>query len=418
MEQIKALRGTKDILPEEAARWAAIEDLARDLFAKYGYSQIRTPIIEETALFSRSIGDATDIVEKQMYTFNDRGGTSITLRPEATAPVVRALLEHNLDKKQAGLTKLFYIGAMFRAERPQAGRQRQFHQVGVEAIGSGSPYLDAEVISLAAAFLKGAGISDFKLKINSLGCSEDKKNINTLFKKELKLKAGQLCEDCRTRVEKNTFRVLDCKNPGCKKIAQRLAPIVENICPGCRRHFDSVRQALDLLAVPYEVDNHLVRGLDYYTKTTFELTSQKLGAQDAIAAGGRYDNLVSDLGGPDMPAAGFAAGMERLLLAQNTEANNYLPQQEIFIATLGEAAREKAFGLTNELRKSGIACIMEYQERSLKTQLKAAAANGCKYTAILGDDELKKDKIVLRDMAKSRQEEIDIDKIVEYIKNI
>ena len=434
--QVKSIRGTKDILPSEVANWVSVENLARELFAKYGYEEIRTPIIEETALFTRSVGEASDIVQKQMYTFKDRGERSITLRPEGTAPVVRAYLEGNINNKQ-GLAKLFYMGQMFRAERPQAGRQRQFHQIGVEAIGSASPYVDAEVISLATVFLKSAGVMDFKVKINSLGCSSDKDKFSSVLKKELKSKLGSLCEDCQSRFEKNVFRVLDCKNPECKKIVHGLLKVSANLCKDCSEHFEKVKQSLDLLDVKYTIDNHLVRGLDYYTKTAFEIVpvrhceersdeaisllkaeiaspccaglAMTEKAQDAIAAGGRYDNLVKDLGGPIMPAIGFAIGIERLLMANEDKSKVKSKKAKVYIAVLGEAARKKCFELASGLREAGIACQIEYEEKSLKAQLKAASNQGCKYAAILGDDELKKNKIIVRDMSKSEQKEIDLD---------
>jgi len=441
--EIKAIRGTKDILPGESKEWSAVENTARDLFAKYGYEEIRTPIVEDTALFKRSIGDTTDIVQKQMYTFQDRGERSITLRPEGTAPVVRAYLENNINNKQ-GLTKLFYMGPMFRAERPQAGRQRQFHQIGVEAIGSASPYLDAEIIALLANFLKAVGVKDFTVKINSLGCCEDKDKFSNQLKKDLKSKAGSLCDDCKVRFNKNVFRVLDCKNPECKKIVHGLLKTNTNLCDDCSKHFAKVKEVLDFLGIKYTVDNHLVRGLDYYTGTVFEVVparhceersdeaiSLERGdcfappsaglaktekAQDAIAAGGRYDNLIKDLGGPDVPAIGFAIGIERLLMASGDGSPVTSDQSKIYIAALGETARKKAFELGNELRKVGIICLMEYDEKSLKSQLKAASNQGCKYAVILGDDELNKNKIILRNMSKSEQEEIEIGKIVEYVK--
>jgi len=422
--QIKAIRGTKDILPDTVSKWVAVESLARDLFAKYGYIEIRTPIIEDTALFKRSIGDTSDIVQKQMYTFQDRGERSITLRPEGTAPIVRAYLENNINNKQ-GLTKLFYMGPMFRAERPQAGRQRQFHQIGVEAIGSSSPYLDAEIISLIAVFLERAGINNFVVKINSLGCADDKDKFSAVLKKELKLKSGSLCEDCQQRFEKNIFRVLDCKNPECKKIvgANGHSPLLKTsaiLCKDCSGHFDKVKEGLDLLGIKYTVDNHLVRGLDYYTKTVFEVTSSALGSQDALAAGGRYDNLIKDLDGPDAPAVGFAIGIERLLMAQDKcrgEVTSPL-RNKVYIATLGEEARKKGFKLVSALRNADVSCLMDFEDKSLKAQLKAASNQGCHYAAILGDDELAKNKIILRDMSKSEQSEISIESFVTYLKSI
>ncbi len=370
---IRAIRGTKDILPGEAGRWVAVENLARDLFARYGYSEIRTPVIEETALFTRSVGEATDIVQKQMYSFSDRGERSITLRPEGTAPVVRAYIEHSLDRKQQ-LTKLFYMGPMFRAERPQAGRQRQFHQIGVEAIGSASPYLDAEVISLLANFLKQAGANDFELKINNLGCDKDKGVFVDKLKKGLKPNLERLCEDCQSRFEKNTLRILDCKNPDCKKIVGAIHELPLH-CKDCAEHFEKVRQGLDLLSVKYAIDNNLVRGLDYYTGTVFEVSSSKLGSQDAIAAGGRYDNLIKDLGGPGVPAIGFAIGVERLLMAISPQPTAHSPQPNIYIATLGDAARKKGFELAGELRKSGIAFSLNSLSSMISAIIRIALAN-------------------------------------------
>jgi len=416
--QIKSIRGTKDILPEEISQWTALEELARQLFAIYGYFEIRTPIIEETALFKRAVGAATDIVQKQMFSFQDRGERDITLRPEGTASIVRAYIEHNIDKRQQ-LARLFYLGPMFRAERPQAGRQRQFHQIGIEAVGSASPYLDAEVISLLAAYLEKSSVRDFTIKLNSLGCDEDKKKINALFKKELTSKAKHLCEDCRGRVKKNVFRVLDCKNADCKKIVHNLPSIIDNICESCKAHFDKVKEGLESLGVKYVIDEHLVRGLDYYTKTAFEVTSTKLRAQDAIAAGGRYDNLIKDLGGPDIPAVGFAIGIERLLMAMsNPDAQMPRRPEKVYIATLGGAARKKGFELAAELRKAGIACQMEYDDRSLKAQLRQASGSGSAYAAILGENELNNRKVILRDMSKSEQSEIELERFVEYVKRL
>ncbi len=415
MEQIKSIRGTKDILPEEVNGWVTVENLARELFARYGFAEIRTPIIEETALFKRSIGDTTDIVQKQMYTFQDRGERSITLRPEGTAPIVRAYLENNINNKQ-GLTKLFYMGPMFRAERPQAGRQRQFHQIGVEAIGSASPYLDAEVISVLSVFLEKSKVKDFTININSLGCKKDKEEFAVSLKKALEPKRKNLCEDCQERFDKNVLRILDCKNPDCKKEVSKVS-MISCLCKDCKGHFDKVKENLDLLRIKYSINNNLVRGLDYYTGTVFEVTASGLGSQDAVAAGGRYDNLIRDLGGPAMPAIGFAIGVERLLMAQNNVGNRHACSLHyVYFATLGEAARKKAFELASELRNSGIVCQMEFEEKSLKSQLKAASNQECKYAVIIGDDELKKGKVILRDMSKSEQIEIELNKITEHIK--
>lgn len=400
--QIKALRGTKDLLPEEARLWTALEGRARKTFACFGFSEIRTPVIEESSLFVRSIGQGTDIVEKQMFTFLDRGERSITLRPEATASVVRAYLENGLDN-DVGFAKLFYIGAMFRAERPQAGRLRQFHQIGVEAIGSYSAYLDAEIIALLGAVLDSFDIIGYKIRLNSLGCAKDKKELSAALRGSLEGKADDLCDDCKVRYEKNVLRILDCKDEKCKNAVRKIFKGTEAcLCPECRAHFDSVRGAMDALKIDYEVDPYLVRGLDYYTKTTFEVTHQKLGAQDAIAAGGRYDNLISDLDGPEKGACGFAIGMERAAMAIRD-----IPRPEkginIYVATIGDEAYKLGFRMTMELRNKGISADIDYEEKSLKAQMRAADKAGARLVALIGEDEIKNHSVTVRDMRTKEQ---------------
>ena len=400
--QIQALRGTKDLLPEEAKLWTILEEKARKVFACFGFSEMRTPVIEESSLFVRSIGQGTDIVEKQMFTFLDRGERSITLRPEATASVVRAYLENGLDNK-VGFAKLFYIGPMFRAERPQAGRLRQFHQIGVEAIGSYDPHLDAEVMALLGAILDSFNIIGYKIKLNSLGCAKDKNNLSLGLHKSLEGKINDFCNDCKVRYEKNVLRILDCKEEKCKNAVRKIFQGTEAyLCPECKAHFDSVRSALDILRIDYQVEPHLVRGLDYYTKTTFEVTHHKLGAQDAIAAGGRYDNLLSDLGGPEKGACGFAIGLERAVMAIHDMPTSK-EEIDMFIATIGDEAYRLGFRLAMELRKVGISADIDYEGRSLKAQMRAADKTGARLAALIGEDEIKNHSITVRNMRTKEQ---------------
>jgi len=403
--QIQALRGTKDLLPEEARLWAALEEKARKVFACFGFGEIRTPIIEESSLFVRSLGQGTDIVEKQMFTFLDRGERSITLRPEATASVVRAYLENGLDNK-VGFTKLFYIGPMFRAERPQAGRLREFHQIGVEAIGSYNPNLDAEVIALLSAVLDSFNIVGYKIKLNSLGCAKDRNNLSAGLHKSFEGKIDDFCDDCKIRYDKNVLRILDCKEEKCKNAILKIFRGTEDyLCPECKTHFDSVKSALDILKIDYQIEPYLVRGLDYYTKTTFEVTHHKLGAQDAIAAGGRYDNLVSDLGGPEKGACGFAIGLERTAMAIH-DIPTGKGGIDLFTATIGDEAYKLGFRLVMELRKAGISADIDYEGRSLKAQMRAADKIGARLAALIGEDEIKNHSITVRNMRTKEQSNI------------
>jgi len=410
---INVLKGMKDILPEEVTNWQYIEEKARKLFELYGYNEIRTPTLEETSLFTKSIGQGTDIVQKEMYTFKDKGKRSISLRPEGTAPIVRAYIENNLDKI-GGLVKLYYIGPMFRSERPQAGRQRQFNQIGIEAIGSLSPYLDAEVILLMKAYFDNIGLDGYKIKLNSLGCSKDKTALKKELKKFLSKETNRLCKDCKVRYKKNILRVFDCKVDSCKALLREAPKMIDFLCVECATHFNNVKSALDSLGVKYEVDSYIVRGLDYYTRTTFEATHPSLGAQDAICAGGRYDNLVKDFGGPKIGACGFALGQERILTALNLKKREPAALG-IYMATLGEDAYKKGFSLLNELRRSGISSETDYESKSLKAQMRAANKLKARYVAILGEDELEKGIVALRDMSTSRQEEIKLEDFVAEV---
>lgn len=415
--KIKAIRGTKDILPDECRLWHFIEEKARTLCQNAGFAQIRTPLLEEARLFIRSIGKASDIVRKEMYSFLDRKKRVLCLRPEATASVVRAYLEHGLDKNP-NLAKFFYLGPMFRAERPQAGRLRQFHHIGVEAIGSLSPYVDAEVIALSVNILEEIGVHNFVLQLNSLGCSKDRQRYKLALRKTLKEKLKHLCPDCLTRYKVNLLRIFDCKNEDCKKITQQLPAISNFLCPECAEHFLKVQKILSSLDLKVSLNPHLVRGLDYYTKTCFEITHPHLGAQNALGAGGRYDNLVSDLGGKTTPAVGFALGVERLIAVREptlAKLTSEIPPR-IFIATIGEEARQLGFRLLYSLRKNGQSGAMDYQDKSLKGQMRLADKLGSKYVAILGEEELSKQIVTLRDMQEKTQEEVQIDSLAEAIK--
>ncbi|MFH1752801.1 MAG: histidine--tRNA ligase [Candidatus Omnitrophota bacterium] len=411
---IKALKGMRDILPEEIAVWQELENAARSLFELFSYREIRTPALEEASLFVRSIGQSTDIVQKEMYAFKDKGERPIALRPEGTAPVVRSYIENGLDKVES-LSKLYYIGPMFRSEKPQSGRQRQFHQIGVEAIGSESPFLDAEIIYMMKAYFDKIGLSGFSIKLNTLGCAKDKTRIKKELAKYLSKETNLLCKDCKARRKNNILRVFDCKVESCRAVLRAAPKMTEYICEECSGHFESVKKILDSLDVPYTADPYIVRGLDYYTSTTFEVTHPNLGAQDAIGAGGRYDNLVRDTGGPKAAAFGFALGEDRLVMALGSEKKPQAPL-DIYFAAIGERAHKEAFLLCNTLRKNGVSSDIDYQSKSLKAQMRQANRRGARYVVILGEDELEKKLAILRNMSDSQQSEIKMDLFVEEIK--
>lgn len=414
----KRVPGTKDVLPEEVADWQRIEETSRRIFSVYNYKEIRVPVIEEAALFNRSLGESAEIVQKQMFLI-DGGDAGYALRPEGTAPVVRAYIENNLDKK-AGFVKLYYIGPMFRRERPQKGRLRQFHHVGCEVLGSREPEIDAEVISLAAALLKAYSIGGCKIKINSLGCSEDKQKLNALLKKGLTGRTEELCGECRVRFERNILRILDCKNEACQEAVRKLdigsqaLSLQSYLCNGCQAHFAKVKAGLDSLDIEYEVWPYLVRGLDYYTRTVFEIKHDALGAQDAVAAGGRYDTLVKELGGPDIPAIGFAFGIERLLLA-TTQQPAVISQKLVYIIRLGEEAKLNGPKLLAELRSAGITCDTDYENKSLKAALRKANDLGARCVLIIGEDELKKNMVTLKDMVSGEQKEVKTESLINEL---
>ena len=408
--------GTEDILPEQALVWQKVEQAARGVFARYGYGEIRTPIFESTRLFVRSIGETTDIVEKEMYTIGE-GDDSLTLRPEATAPVVRAYLQHNLHKTKA-FQKLYCIGPMFRHERPQAGRKRQFHQIGVEAIGATDPLLDAEVIHLACCFFDEISLAGYTVRLNAIGTPESRGTYRDLIKAELSARADALCPDCRRRLDRNVFRALDCKNRGCIAITRQLPRILDHLPQAERDHFDRVCEALRTAGAVFQEDPYLVRGFDYYTGAVFEVTHGGLGAQDALCGGGRYDNLIADLGGPSIGAVGFAMGVERILMALEASAEALEgPGLDIYLVCLGDAARLAAFGHCTALRGAGLSADTDYEGRSLKAQMRTANKLRARHVGLLGDNELASGVLKLKNMATSEETELpDVHAVIRKIR--
>jgi histidyl-tRNA synthetase len=408
----KRIPGTKDILPEEADRWQAVENTARRIFSVYNYRQIRTPIIEEAALFNRTLGNSTEIVQKQMFLIHNQDDT-YALRPEGTACIARSYIENSLDKTQ-GFVKLYYIGPMFRMERPQKGRLRQFHHIGCEVIGSQEASVDIELISLAKKLLDNFCVSGYKIKINSLGCPQDKQKLSASLKDRLRGKKEDLCPDCQVRLDNNVLRVLDCKNEGCRKIVREMDAKESCLCPDCQGHFEKVINGLKDLDVPFEIDPRLVRGLDYYNRTVFEITHPDLGSQDAIGAGGRYNNLVGELGGPDTGGMGFAFGMERLIIASKPAQEKTL-NKLVYLITLGEAAKTAGTRILDKLRSCGIPSDTDYSSKSLKAALRAANDSGARYVLILGEDELNKGVISLKDMSLGTQKEVALEGITKEL---
>lgn len=408
-----APRGTKDIMPADVKAWRYLEETMRKICAQYGYKEIRTPVFEHTELFLRGIGETTDVVEKEMYTFNDRGNRSITLRPENTASAVRAYIEHKLYAEPAP-TKLFYIGPMFRYDRPQAGRYRQFHQFGIEALGVQGPNIDAEIILLAVQILQSLGLKDLKLKINSVGCPKCRPLHREKLQEFFKPHFDELCKDCQSRYDRNPLRLLDCKNPHCQELGAGAPSLEECLCDECREHFEGLKQLLTAAGIEYEVDHNLVRGLDYYTKTAFEIQYKPLGAQSAVCGGGRYDGLIEEVGGPATPGIGFAMGMERVLLA--LESQNLLPDvqeaMDVFAVCPNQEYFPTVFKTVSDLRRAGLKAEFDFQGRSMKAQMKQANRVNAKYVLIFGEDEFARGQVVLRNMSTSEQKEIAITDII------
>ncbi len=401
----QAIRGTVDILPQEQAYWRYIEQKATHICQLYGYSRIDTPAFENTRLFSRSIGEKTDIVEKEMYSFEDRGGNQITLRPEGTAPVCRAYIEHGMHN-QPQPVKLYYLAPIFRYERPQAGRYRQHYQFGYEAIGDNDPVLDAEVIDMAWRFFELLGLKRLSLLINSIGCRQCRPDYLASLRQYYAQHRDKLCPDCKVRLERNTLRLLDCKKPQCQQLAASSPRSIDYLCPDCEEHFNSLKKYLEQLELPFVVNHCLVRGLDYYTRTVFEIQPETGGAQSTIGGGGRYDDLIEELGGKPTPALGFATGIERniLNLKKQKVAIPPIPKPEVFIAQVGDSTKDEALKLASRLRQAGIEVIQALSSKSLKAQLRQANNLGVHYAVIIGEKEIEKGTVTLRNMTTAEQE--------------
>ena len=416
MAIIKGVRGAPDVLPEDSRRWQGLETVARDVLDRYGYAEIRTPAFERTELFVRGIGEGTDIVEKETYTFQDRGGESLTLRPEATAAVMRAYAEHNLGAKSS-LVKLYLIGPMFRHERPQSGRFRQFHQIDVEAIGSPGPTVDVEVVAMLHHLLEAWGLGGVELHLNSIGDPVCRPAYRAALVEYFQGRRGELCADCHVRLEKNPLRILDCKQPGCRAVGAAAPTLSAHLCAPCREHFATVRRLLDGLKIRHEVDERLVRGLDYYTRTTFEFLNPSLGAQNAVAGGGRYDGLVEELGGPPTPSIGFAIGEERILasLAAQGAPADEPPPDGVYVATMGEAALAVGMELAQALRKRGLRAAVDLEARSLKGQMRQANKDRFRYALILGETELTRGQVAVKDLQAGAQHEMPLAEAVDRL---
>ena len=410
------LPGTRDLLPEEVARWQLVEEKARGIFARYGFREIRTPILEATELFARSIGSDTDIVGKEMYTFPDQSGKSITLRPEATASVVRAYLQHTMYRG-TGLAKLYYIGPMFRHEKKQKGRWRQFYQIGAEVLGSDHPAIEAEVVEMVLSLLSSLGVGS-RLLINSVGCPDCRPKYVELLQGELRRHASELCEDCRRRTETNSLRVLDCKVESCQPIINGLPMMIDHLCETCRRHFDRFRDFLDRSGIAYELVPRLVRGLDYYVRTAFEIVSGELGAQNALVGGGRYDGLAEVLGGPPAQGFGFALGLDRLVMLLPEDVRGQaVNRPDLFLAYMGDAAFDKAWVIAQALRARGLNCYVDFSAGSLKSQLRLANKLEASHVLVIGDNELAEDRYPLRRMADSHQWNTSLSELGTYLES-
>jgi histidyl-tRNA synthetase len=410
---IPAVRGTRDILPGEVEKWQRLEQAARELCERYGYLEVRTPIIEREELFAKGTGETTDIVQKEMYTFVDKSGDRVTLRPEATPSMVRAFVEHNLEQALA-FPKLYSLGPMFRYERPQKGRYRQFHQLDVEVFGVKDPAVDAEVIDLAWTLVRELGIGDAELLINSVGDEKCRPAFSKALVDALGGNVSKLCADCQRRAQTNPLRIFDCKVPQDQPIIDSLPHADDYLCEECRAHFDAVKRHLSAAGIPFRVSHRLVRGLDYYTRTTFEILGASLGAQNALLGGGRYDGLVKRLGGPERPGIGFAAGLERMVLAMPDPAG--ARDGGLFVAAIGDEARDASIALLAELRRAGLVAQMEYDARGVKAQLKRADRLGASRTVIVGGDELARGEVTVRDMKTGEQIAVKRSDIAQWLK--
>ncbi len=414
----RAPKGTKDVLPVESYKWQYLEKMFRELCKSFGYKEIRTPVFEHTELFERGVGETTDVVQKEMYTFEDKGGRSITLRAEGTAPAARAYIENKLYA-DAQPTKVFYISPIFRYEKPQKGRLRQHHQFGIEVFGSDKPSADAEVISIVTTLYDKLGIKNVELHINSIGCPKCRNEYNQILREYLSKKIDKLCSTCQTRYEKNPMRILDCKNDACQEHIGDAPLMIDHICDECSLHFENVKELLDIANIEYVVDPKIVRGLDYYTKTAFEFISNEIGAKGTVCGGGRYDRLLESIGGPSTPSVGFGMGIERLLL---TLENNKIEipfedEIDIFIVSIGDNAEKEAFKILCDLRKNGISADKDHVGRSFKAQFKYANKINANYTIVIGDDEIEKGVVALKNMKTGEQNEIKLNDLISILKS-
>ncbi len=410
-------KGTKDMLPQEAYKWHYVENVAREVASEFGFKEIRTPMFEHTELFLRGVGETTDIVTKEMYTFDDKGGRSMTLRPEGTAGVARCFIENGLHQGIMPM-KAYYIASIFRYEKPQNGRLREHHQFGVECYGSDSPSADAEVISLASTFLRKVGLKDLELNLNSIGCPHCRAEYNKALKEYIGANLHLMCGQCQARFEKNPLRILDCKEEKCKQITQNAPKITDYLCDDCRAHFEEVQCILSTLGIEFKVNPGIVRGLDYYTRTVFEFVSTDIGAQGTVCGGGRYNNLVEEVGGKPTPAVGFGLGLERLLLVlENTSNLNACPEcSDVYVAPLGKDAQDVARVLVSKLRINGVKAETDIMDRGVKAQMKYADRTGAKYVVVIGDDEIAKGVVQVKRMSDSSVGECAIDALCEYFK--
>lgn len=414
---INAPRGTKDIMPGQINKWRYVEETFRDFATRFGFKEIRTPVFESTELFVRGVGETTDIVQKEMYTFKDLGDRSITLRPEGTASVARAFLESK-EFAETQPTKYFYNVACYRYEKPQSGRLREFHQFGVEVFGTKSMMADTQVISLANDFLKAVGVKDLELRINSVGCPTCRAKYRDALRDYFRPHYDELCDTCKDRFERNPMRIIDCKSPEDKKLAEGAPSILDYLCEECNSAFDELKGNLDAAGIEYIVDSTIVRGLDYYTKTAFEFVTKEIGAQGTVCGGGRYDHLIEEIGDQDIPGVGFGLGIERLLLLMENTGVEFPEEKpmDVLVITMGDEAKKKGIALTKDLRDQGLAADMDALERNMKGQLKYADRKGFKYAAIIGENELASGKCQLKDLLNSTQEDIAFEELAKKIK--
>ncbi|MEZ4357017.1 MAG: histidine--tRNA ligase [Eubacteriales bacterium] len=416
----KAPKGTKDLLPQDSYKWQFIEKTIREVCAAFAFKEIRTPVFEHTELFARGVGDTTDIVQKEMYTFLDKGGRSITLKPEGTAGVARSFIENSLYA-DAQPTKLYYLSTpVFRYENPQAGRLREHHQFGVEVFGAAEASIDAEIISIALTLFKKLGIKGLKLNINSIGCSKCRPDYNQKLKEYFNSNKGNLCKTCRERLNKNPLRILDCKEESCAPVIKNAPVILECLCEECQNHFEMLKGYLESLGISYSVNPYIVRGLDYYEKTVFEIISTDIGAQGTVCGGGRYDGLIEQLGGPKTPGIGFGLGIERLLIVMESQGIAFFGGDfaDVYICTQGDEAKLSGFKMAQELRDKGISTETDHMGRSMKAQFKYANKIGAKYVIVIGGDELKKGVVKLRDMKEGNEREINSHNIIKELSKI